>query len=95
MIKSFKHKGLKRFFAEPRFSDISGISERMARRLIVVLDALEVIESAAEMDIVGLYFHPLKGNRKGYFSVRLTGNWRVTWKMNGNDVVDTNLEDYH
>lgn len=95
MIKSFKHKGLKRFFAEPRFTDLRGISESMARRLVVVLDALDVIESAGEMDIAGLYFHPLKGKRKGYFSVRITGNWRLTWRMDGKDVVDVNLEDYH
>ena len=47
------------------------------------------------MDISGLYFHKLKGERKGTYSVRVTGNWRVTWKMEGKDVTDLNLEDYH
>ncbi len=41
------------------------------------------------------YFHSLKGQRKGEYSVRVTGNWRITWHMDGNDVVDINLEDYH
>jgi proteic killer suppression protein len=95
MIKTFRHKGLKRFFSDPRYSDLSGISAKMAKRLIVVLDALDVIEDAEEMDIAGLYFHPLKGNQKGRYSVRVTGNWRLTWKMDGKDVVDVNLEDYH
>ena len=95
MLKSFRHKGLKRFFADPRYTDKRGISTAIAARLIVILDALDVIESAAEMDITGLYFHALKGDRKGEYSVRVTGNWRITWSMEGQDVVDVNLEDYH
>lgn len=95
MIKSFKHKGLKRFFSDPRFTDLSGISEKMAKRLIVILDALDVIEAPAEMDIAGLYFHQLKGKRKRTYSVRVTANWRVTWSMDGKDAADVNLEDYH
>ena len=67
----------------------------MAARLMVILDALDVIEIAEEMDISGLYFHKLKGDRKGEFSVRVTGNWRITWRMDGQDVTDINLEDYH
>jgi len=67
----------------------------MTKRLIVILDALDVVEAAAEMDITGLYFHPLKGRRKGEYSVRVTGNWRVTWRMDGKDIVDVDLEDYH
>ncbi len=50
---------------------------------------------AEEMDIAGLYFHKLKGARKSEYNVRVTGNWRITWKMDGEDVVDVNLEDYH
>ena len=62
---------------------------------MVILDALDVIEIAEEMDISGLYFHKLKGDRQGEFSVRVTGNWRITWRMDGQDVTDINLEDYH
>jgi proteic killer suppression protein len=47
------------------------------------------------MDIAGLYFHKLKGTRRGEFSVRVTGNWRVTWRMESIDVINVNLEDYH
>jgi proteic killer suppression protein len=95
MIRTFKHKGLKRFFADPRYTDKRGISGKMVKRLVVVLDALDVVEAAEEMDIVGLYFHPLKGDRKGYYSVRISGNWRLTWRMEGKDALDVNLEDYH
>ncbi len=95
MIKKFRHKGLKRFFADPRYTDKRGVSADIADRLITVLDALDVIEQAEEMDITGLYFHRLKGSRRDDYSVRVTGNWRVTWKMQGTDVIDVNLEDYH
>jgi proteic killer suppression protein len=95
MIKKFRHKGLKRFFTDPRYTDRRGISTEIADRLIVILDALDVIERAEEMDIAGLYFHRLKGARRDEYSVRVTGNWRVTWRMQGADVIDVALEDYH
>jgi len=95
VIKSFEHKGLKRFFSDPRYTDKRGISPAIANRLVVILDALDVIDQPAEMDIAGLYFHPLRGGRKGTYSVRVTGNWRVNWSMDETDVVNVNLEDYH
>ncbi len=95
MIRRFRHKGLKRFFADPRYTDKRGINTETEPRLIVILDALDVIETAEEMDIAGLYFHKLKGARKNGYSVRVTANWRITWKMEGEDVIDVNLEDYH
>ena len=95
MIRKFRHKGLKRFFADPRYSDTRGINPNTESRLIVILDALDVIEIAEEMNISGLYFHKLKGERSGEYSVRVKGNWRITWMMDGNDVTDVNLEDYH
>lgn len=95
MIKKFRHKGLKRFFDDPRYTDKRGISADIADRLVVILDALDTIEHPEEMDIAGLYFHGLKGHRRGEYSIRVTGNWRIIWHMDGNDVVDVNLEDYH
>lgn len=95
MIKAFRHKGLKRFFSDPRYTDKRGVSNAIASRLIVILDALNVIERPEEMNIAGLYFHALKGERKGEHAVRVSGNWRVTWSMDGKDVINVNLEDYH
>ena len=95
MIKKFRHKGLKRFFSDLRYSDRRGISQHISQRLIVILDALDTIEQAYEMDIAGFYFHKLKGSRKDEYSVRVSGNWRITWRMDGKDVTDINLEDYH
>lgn len=95
MIKKFRHKGLKRFFDDPRYTDKRGIQTEISGRLVVILDSLDTIEHAEEMDIAGLYFHRLKGHRKGEYSVRVTGNWRLTWRMDGNNATDVNLEDYH
>mgnify|MGYP003624585566 CR=1 FL=1 len=95
MIKKFRHKGLKRFFNDPRYTDKHGINAEIAERLIVILDALDTIEIAEEMDIAGLYFRGLKGQRKGEYSIRVSGNWRITWRMDSNNVIDLNLEDYH
>ena len=95
MIKRFRHKGLKRFFNDPRYSDRRGVNAEIVPRVIAILDALDVIKEAEEMDIYGLRFHRLKGERKDAYSVRVTGNQRITWKMDGEDVTDINLEDYH
>ena len=95
VIKKFRHKGLKRFFSNPRYSDTRGINSQISQRLIAILDALDVIENAEEMDIAGLNFHKLKGSRKNEYSVRVTGNWRITWRMDAKNVTDLNLEDYH
>jgi proteic killer suppression protein len=47
------------------------------------------------MDLSGLNLHALKGNRKGTHGVKVSGNWRVTFKIIDGDVVDVNYEDYH
>lgn len=47
------------------------------------------------MEIPGLGLHPLKGNRKGYWAVSVSGNWRITFAFDDGDAVDIELEDYH
>lgn len=61
---------------------------------MVILDALDVIERPEEMHIADLFFHRLKGPSAVQYSVRVTRNRRVTWRMDGEDVVDVSLEDY-
>jgi len=46
------------------------------------------------MDLPGYKFHALKGNRKGEFAVSVSGNWRITFGLVGQDVVYVHLEDY-
>ena len=92
MIQSFKHKGLQKFFETGRKS---GIQPSHAKRLQLILGRLNASVSPVDMNLPGLFFHPLSGDREGIFSVRVSGNWRVTFRFNGNHAEIVNYEDYH
>ena len=92
MIKKFKHKGLKRLFES---GQTSGVKQEHVDRLRRILALLETSESAEDMDLPGLNLHNLKGKRKGTLAVKVSGNWRVTFKIKDGDVFDVNYEDYH
>jgi len=92
MILSFKHKGLQRFFKQ---SDYRGIPAQYATRIERMLDRLDAAVVPEDMNLPGYRFHPLKGNRLGTFSVMVTGNWRITFTVNGRGMTDINLEDHH
>ena len=92
MIKNFKHKGLKKFFLT---SSKAGVRAAHTRKLQLILGRLHASTSPRDMNLPGLYLHELKGERQGTWSVRVSGNWRVTFKFDGPDVTDVNYEDYH
>jgi proteic killer suppression protein len=92
MIRTFRHKGLDRFF---RRSDARGIPAQPAARLQRMLDRLEAAAKPADMDVPGWRWHPLKGARSGTYAVSVSGNWRLTYRFDGGDAVDVDLEDYH
>lgn len=92
MIRSFKHKGLERFFSK---DDHRGIPARNGPRIERMLDRLDASAAPADMDLPGFRFHALKGERAGEFAVSVSGNWRLTFGFDGEDAVDVNLEDYH
>jgi proteic killer suppression protein len=92
MIKSFRHKGLERFF---RKSDPSGIQAQHAGRIDRVLTLLDEVSSTGQLNIPGMFLHPLKGERKGEWAMTVSGNWRITFRFEGEDVIVVNLEDYH
>ena len=92
MIKSFRHKGLERFFTK---SDRSGIDAGQADRLRRMLDKLDAAVKAEDMDIPGYKFHALTGNRKGTYAVSVSGNWRLTFRFVAGDAAYVDLEDYH
>ncbi len=92
MIKSFRHKGLERFF---RKSDARGIQAQHSGRIGRILDLLDEASSPKQLDIPGMFLHPLKGERKGEWAMIVSGNWRITFRFEGEDVILTNLEDYH
>ena len=92
MIKKFKHKGLKKLFES---GAASGVQPRHAARLRRILALLETAESIEDMDLPGLNLHELKGQRKGTYAVKVSGNWRVKFKIIDADILDANYEDYH
>ncbi len=92
MIRSFRHKGLKRFAGT---GNPSGLSVPNAERVRHILIRLDAAKEAAEMDIPGMRFHALSGADKGRYSVRATGNYRITFAWDGEDAIQVDLEDYH
>ena len=92
MILTFKHRGLERFFKK---GDHRGIIARTEVRTERILDRLDAVVRPEDMNIPGFKFHPLTGNRKGIYAVTVTGNWRITFRFDGKDAVDVDLEDYH
>ena len=92
MIKGFAHKGLERFY---RVGSKAGIQAQQAQRLRLILTNLDQAESPEDMDLPGLALHELKGKRKGYWAVRVSANWRVTFRFAGRDAETVDYEDYH
>jgi proteic killer suppression protein len=92
VIRSFQHKGLKIFFET---GSKAGIQAKHAERLSLQLGLLNVATSPQQMDVPGFYLHPLKGSRQELWSIRVSANWRVTFRFEGEDAVLVNYEDYH
>lgn len=92
MIKSFRHRGLRRLYYE---NDHSRVSPTMARRIMRCLNYLDAASQPADLNLPGLRLHQLKGGLKGYWSIRVTGNWRIIFRLESGDVYDVNLVDYH
>ncbi|MDZ7749049.1 MAG: type II toxin-antitoxin system RelE/ParE family toxin [Halofilum sp. (in: g-proteobacteria)] len=92
MIKSFRHKGLERFY---HAGNRSGINPAHAKRLRMQLAALDTALTIDDMDIPGLALHRLKGTHDGRWSIRVTGNWRLTFEFRDGNVYLLDYEDYH
>jgi proteic killer suppression protein len=92
VIRSFRHKGLRRFFET---GSKSGIQAQHVDRLRLVLAQLNAATTPRDMDLPGLDLHPLKGDRKGSWAVSVSGNWRVTFRFVGKDADAVDYEDYH
>jgi toxin HigB-1 len=92
MIKSFRHKGIEQFF---KTGSKAGIQPTHAKRLSLQLTQLNVALSADEMNLTGWDWHPLKGDMAGHWSVRVNGNWRLTFAFEASDAVLVDYLDYH
>jgi len=64
-------------------------------RIRLILGRLHASAQPQDMNLPGLALHELRGRRKGTWSVKVSGNWRITFKFDGPDATDINYEDYH
>ena len=92
MIRSFQHKGLRAFF---QTGTIKGIRAGHAKRLRLILGAMNVAAEPAELDLPGFRLHPLKGQLTGFWSLTISGNWRVIFRFIEADVELVDYLDYH
>lgn len=91
MIVKFGHKGLRELFEK---GATRRINKTYHDRIIDLLDILDA--ATGPRDLSGVSdFHPLKGTRRGTYSMHVSGNWVVTFRFDGNDVADVDFEDYH
>jgi proteic killer suppression protein len=93
VIRTFRHKGLNRFF---RTGSQAGIRPEHAARLRVLLTALEAAAHPGDMNASGWRLHRLRGGElAGFYSVTVSGNWRLVFRFDGTDAVDVDYLDYH
>jgi proteic killer suppression protein len=92
VIKSFRHAGLERFF---HTDSKAGIQPAHATKLRRQLSLLDASTSPKQMDVPGWHLHPLKGELKDHWSVRVNGNWRITFRFEGEDAILVDYQDYH
>ena len=92
-IRNIVHKGVRRLFEN---DDPKGLRVDAVDKLRKMLAVLQDIGSAA--DLAGIPFwkaHRLTGDRKGTWALHVTRNWRLTFRIDGDEIADVNLEDYH
>lgn len=92
MIRSIRHKGLKRLYED---DDRRGVAAQHVERLRDILARLDASMLASDMDLPGFRLHPLKGEWKGYWAVTVRANWRVVFRFEEGDALDVDLVDYH
>jgi len=92
MIKSFRHKGLQRFFET---GSKAGIQATHATKLRLQLAALDQATSPEDLSAASWALHPLKGDLKKHWAVTVNGNWRMVCTFEGTDAVLVDYMDYH
>ncbi len=92
MIRSFRHKALRRLYQS---DDPRGLPADQIAKLRDILALLESASAAGDLDLPGLRLHPLKGDMRGFFAVTVRANWRVIFRFEGGDAIDVDYLDYH
>jgi toxin HigB-1 len=92
VIRSFRHRGLKSLFEGRTDRRVAPLHVDKLRDILAALDRSHAPEG---MNLPGFGLHPLKGDLRGHFAVRVSGNWRVTFRFESGDAVDVDYLDYH
>jgi toxin HigB-1 len=92
MIKSFRHRGLKRYYEkdDPRY-----LPPMLEGRIGKILGLMDAADSLEGVNLPGLRLHKLTGNLKGYYSVSVAGNWRIIFTFEDGEFHNLELIDYH
>lgn len=92
MIRSIRHRGLKRLYED---DDSRGVIAEHAVKLRDILARLDAARTVGDMDVPGFRLHQLKGGMRGFWSVTIRANWRVIFRFADHDVFDVDYLDYH
>jgi proteic killer suppression protein len=92
VIKSFRHRGIERFFLT---GSKAGIQAKHVNKLRLQLFALDNAKRPADMNAPGWKLHPLSGPLKGHWAISVSGNWRLTFGFEGEDAILVDYQDYH
>lgn len=92
MIRSFRHKGVEKFFKN---GSKAGIQPKHAAKLNELLTVLNIATRPEQMNVPTWQWHALTGNLEGHWVVSVNGNWRLTFTFDGEDAVLIDYQDYH
>ncbi len=92
MILGFRHRGLKRLYER---GDRSRISPQLVDQAEDILGLLDMAKNPEDMNLPGYRLHRLRGNLRGYWSITVSGNWRIVFRFEGGNAFDIDLIDYH
>ena len=92
MIVSFRHRGLKRLYER---GDRSRVSPQLVDQAEDILGLLDMAKDSEDMDLPGYRLHRLRGNLRGFWSITVSGNWRIMFRFDGGNAFDIDLIDYH
>lgn len=92
MIRSFRHKGLEDFHYD--FTK-KGIQPNHASRLALILDVLEAATTIRDLEFPGAGLHQLQPKQDNRWAIKVSGNWRITFRFDDGDIHDADYQDYH
>ena len=92
MVRTFRHKGLKRLFER---DNASGLRADQIGRIKDALAHLDRAQKPTDLDLPGYRLHLLKGDLRGVWSITISGNWRIVFRFEDGDALDVDLIDYH